>query len=172
MRANSRLGCHPLGRLLLGICLLAGCDTSATLGQRSEVDSAGVSIIRLPEAERRLSWRFDAVFEVGGASDPTILVGRLLPGQVAGTEAGAVLLLDTQGSRVVMLDSLGRLHREFGSAGAGPGEVRLPNGLAATADLGHWSSTWERARCSSGIPAERWSPSAGFRCSPLGGTSG
>ncbi len=115
--------------------LLAGALLAAAAGAQDVVD--------LPAEDRPLGADFEEVYRVGSID------GELWEtfGEVAGTAfdaAGNLYVFDRQSSRIVQVDRRGRLVRETGRPGEGPGEFRMaaeftvfPDGRLVVADMGH-----------------------------------
>jgi len=104
---------------------------------------AAQQVVDLPGDDRRLAPDFEEVYRIGSID------GELWEtfGEIAGTAfdaAGNLYVFDRQSSRIVMVDRAGRLVREVGEAGEGPGEMRMPvsftafrDGRLVVADMGH-----------------------------------
>jgi hypothetical protein len=100
-------------------------------------------VVELPGEDRPLSAGFEEVYRIGS------LDGELWEtfgaiADVAFDDAGNLHVLDRQASRIVTVDPQGRLVREVGQAGEGPGEFRSPmtftamrDGRLVVLDLGH-----------------------------------
>jgi hypothetical protein len=100
-------------------------------------------ILDLPGQDKVLPATLEQVFRVGsmdGAEWETF-------GEIGGLgfdAKGQLYIFDRQSSRVVVTDAKGKLVREVGKAGEGPGELRMPvrftvlrDGSIVIADMGH-----------------------------------
>lgn len=125
--------------------------------------SAAQEIINVPTEDRVLEPSVTELFRVGSMAGEEWETFADVRG-VAFDGAGNLYVLDAENHRVVVTDGSGRLLRQFGKEGDGPGEFRFasgmvvaPDGTVAVLDLGHqafviydadsggiWS---ERARC-------------------------
>lgn len=120
------------GALALGLCLVPG-------------SSQAQQVVDLPAQDTRLAPTLEDVFRVGsmaGADWETFGDGV----GVAFDAKGQLHIFDQQASRVVVTDGRGRLVRQVGKAGEGPGELRIPvgftvlrDGTIVIADMGHRS---------------------------------
>jgi len=100
-------------------------------------------VVDLPREDRVLSPQLDPLFRVGafdGADWETFGDVR----GVAFDDEGKLYVFDRQSSRVVVIDRAGKLVREVGQAGEGPGELRQPvdftvlrDGTIVISDIGH-----------------------------------
>ena len=100
-------------------------------------------VVDIPAQDRALPPALEDVFRVGsmaGADWETF--GEI--GGVAFDAQGHLYIFDRQSSRVVVTDAAGKLVREVGQAGEGPGELRMPvsftvlrDGSIVIADMGH-----------------------------------
>ncbi len=107
------------------------------------VPVAGQQVVDLPGEDRMLTPEVEAVFRVGaldGAAWETFGDVR----GVAFDAEGRLYVFDRQSSRVVVVDQAGKLVREIGQPGEGPGELRQPmdftvlrDGTVVIADMGH-----------------------------------
>ena len=107
------------------------------------VPGAGQQVLDLPGQDKAIPAALEEVFRVGsldGADWETFgeISGVAFDGQ------GRLYVFDRQSSRVVVTDAQGRLVREVGKPGEGPGELRTPvsftvlrDGTVVIADLGH-----------------------------------
>lgn len=102
-------------------------------------------VIDLPGQDRALPADLAEVFRVGSMDgDEWETFGEI--GGLAFDARGNLYVFDRQSSRVVVTDPSGRLLREVGKAGEGPGELRMPvgftvlrDGTVVIADMGHRS---------------------------------
>jgi hypothetical protein len=146
----------------------------------SEAAEARGQVVRdLPATDRAIEPAVEDVFEVGsiaGAAWETF--GEEV--RVAFDREGNLFLFDTDNARIVVVDRQGRLVREFGQAGGGPGEFRMPMGFTVTpggevvvSDVGQqalliFSTEGEFLR-SVPLDLEKGVPGAGFVADPSGG---
>jgi hypothetical protein len=127
-RARGVIGVSVLVGLFAGTLVLAAC--SGDLG-----DAAGADAVVHPEVEER--YRIGSV--EGGRWDSFSRIAS-----VRFDDAGRLYLLDADERRVTVVDPDGSFAAGFGERGEGPGQFRLPVGLAvlptgeiAVADGGH-----------------------------------
>ena len=116
---------------------LAGCDSGPSAGD-SVRDSAGIEIVEnhAPERPEGQFWTMDPepAFVLGGiATCAESESGRDdLDGAIWGVRGlamlvdGRIAVLSQGNHKVFIFDTSGRLSREFGSRGEGPGEFALP----------------------------------------------
>lgn len=107
------------------------------------VPVAAQQVVDLPAEDRMLTPEVHEVFRVGsfdGADWETFGDVR----GVAFDAEGRLYVFDRQSSRVVVVDEAGKLVREIGQPGEGPGELRQPvdftvlrDGTVVIADMGH-----------------------------------
>ncbi len=91
------------------------------------------STVDLPVADRPLTPATEDLFTVGSiAGDAWETFGESV--RVAFGPEGSLYILDADNSRVVVVGREGEFLREFGQAGGGPGEFRMPMGIAVTPD--------------------------------------
>ena len=106
-------------------------------------------VVELPGRDQRLDPDFEEVFRVGVYDGDDWEMFATIP-KVAFDADGNLYVFDSGGGaidpdlRVVVVDRTGAFLREFGSAGEGPGEFRmpttygvLPDGTTIVADMGH-----------------------------------
>ena len=116
---------------------LAGCDSGPSAGVTVR-DSAGIEIVEnhAPERPEGQFWTMDPepAFVLGGiATGAESESGRDdLDGAIWGVRGlamlvdGRIAVLSQGNHKVFIFDTSGRLSREFGSRGEGPGEFALP----------------------------------------------
>ena len=94
-------------------------------------EAHGQVVRDLPATDRAIEPAVEEVFQVGsiaGAAWETF--GAEV--RVAFDREGNLFVFDTDNARIVVVDHLGGLVREFGQAGGGPGEFRMPMGFTVT----------------------------------------
>lgn len=94
-------------------------------------EAHGQAVRDLPATDRAIEPAVEEVFQVGsiaGAAWETF--GAEV--RVAFDREGNLFVFDTDNARIVVVDHLGGLVREFGQAGGGPGEFRMPMGFTVT----------------------------------------
>ncbi len=112
----------------IGAVLAGGVAVAVACGS-----AVAQQVTNLPAQDRVIEPSLDRVYSVGsldGADWETF-------GEVRGTafdSAGDLYILDTQSSRVVVVGPDGKLVREVGSPGDGPGELGGPVGFAVLRD--------------------------------------
>ncbi len=87
----------------------------------------------LPAKDQKLELRLEPLYAVGRAEGEAWQEFQQLSGAAFGPD-GRLYLLDAPASVVIVVNDHGQLIRRLGSRGAGPGEFRSPNGLAAFPD--------------------------------------
>ena len=95
--------------------------------------SPAQEVVDLPDEDRLLSFKTEELFSVGGFE----ATGWDAFGDVEGVafdDSGNLYIFDGQVARMFVLDRDGRLVREFGRQGEGPGELRGPQDFAVTPD--------------------------------------
>jgi hypothetical protein len=104
---------------------------------------AAQEVMDLPGEDRVLSPQVETLFQVGSLDGADWESFGDVRG-VAFDAAGRLYVFDRQSSRVVVVDGTGKLVREVGQAGEGPGELRQPvdftvlrDGTIVVADIGH-----------------------------------
>jgi hypothetical protein len=89
--------------------------------------------VELPAVDRELAWEVEEIRRVGGLAGPGwSQFGRL--SRAAFGSHGELLLLDVQAPAVVEVAPDGSSGRRIGGPGEGPGEYRLPTGIAVAGD--------------------------------------
>lgn len=89
--------------------------------------------VRLPSPERRLQGAPEELFTVGSETGDDWELFSGVSG-VAFDADGNLYVLDRDAARVVVVDPRGRLLRQIGRKGGGPGELLFPVGLAVMSD--------------------------------------
>jgi hypothetical protein len=100
----------------------------------------GVVVAATAEAQSAPRWSLREVASIGGAEaqDARYVFDGVTESGIAGRTDGSVLVLDTQGKRVLEYDAAGRHVRTWGRAGEGPGELKFPSVI----DVGAGDSLW------------------------------
>lgn len=116
-----------LGLILLlwsGACTKGRAERSSLL----RTDSAGVEIVVASPPAERLGWTFRELWRVGAGADDTLsFVGPRL----AVDASAGVYLVDFAQQRLIVLEPAdGSVRSVIGREGDGPGEFRLPGGVA------------------------------------------
>jgi hypothetical protein len=90
-------------------------------------------VVRLPEQDRPLAGRVEAVFSVGAVEGRS---WEMLDNaeQAVFDRADNLYVLDRGNARVLVFDRAGRFVRQLGKKGGGPGELEVPVGVAVLAD--------------------------------------
>lgn len=103
--------------------------------------------VDLPAEDRALSADLEEVFRIGTFDGEAWETFGEIDG-VGFDAQGHLHVFDRQSSRIVVVDAQGRFVREFGKAGEGPGELRMPagfvvlrDGTTVVADAGHRAYT-------------------------------
>lgn len=95
--------------------------------------AAGQRTMELPERDRTLDPSLTEVYRIGSIDgDDWELFGDI--SQLGFDAAGHLYVFDRQNYRVVVVDEQGRLSRQFGQQGEGPGEWRMPGGMGVMPD--------------------------------------
>lgn len=120
--------------VLLGPVLLAGCGgDGAGEAARVTVDTvAGVEELTYPESSGpQLDWTVDTVLVLGSAmAEPEYQFGMPDDAQLAGDGQGHIYVADGEGARVLRYGPDGRHVATYGREGEGPGELKMPLGVA------------------------------------------
>ncbi len=127
---RDRRGRSATGVVAVGLALAAG-------------PGAAQETVTLPAADRPLEATLEEVFRVGSFDGaPWETFGQVR--HVGFDAAGNLHVFDAQAGRVVVTDGRGRLLREVGESGEGPGELHMPvsvavqrDGSVVVADAGH-----------------------------------
>jgi protein-disulfide isomerase len=103
-------------------------------GEVERVDSLGTALIFNARRDTILAWRAEPVWRFStSSSDSRLPLESLSPAQIATDSARRIYILDAAAPKVAVLSEHGRLIREFGRGGSGPGEIRDPMALSVTA---------------------------------------
>jgi hypothetical protein len=94
---------------------------------------AAQQVVRLPEKDQPLAGRLEAVYTVGKEEGEDHEVFSSVPAVAFDAESN-LYVLDQGNARVLVFGPTGRFVRQIGRHGEGPGELRIPTGLAVTAD--------------------------------------
>lgn len=97
------------------------------------VPAASQRMVDLPEDDRDVSMRLEALYTVGAVDGADWEAFEALSDAAFGAN-GRLYLLDRDGARVVVVDGDGRLLHSLGSEGPGPGEYRAPAGIVVLSD--------------------------------------
>ena len=111
-----------MGRIVVGIGTVLACTMSLAPTVRP---LEAQKVTELPARDRVIEPSLEDVYSVGSLDGPDWQTF----GDVRGTAfdaAGNLYILDTQSSRVVVVGPDGKLVREVGSPGGGPGELGAP----------------------------------------------
>ncbi len=114
--------------------LLAGCQDGGERPSIEASDSSGVAIVSVSGPDDPLPWSFEEEQRLGGRPDGPKSFYRLPPAMVAADGQGNIYVLDAVASRMVMFDPAGRVIREAGGPGEGPGEFRAPGSMSVSPD--------------------------------------
>lgn len=95
--------------------------------------AAAQQMVKLPARDNMLRDRPTDVFTVGAVEGES---WEMFSGirSVAFDAGDNMYLLDSQNSRIIVLDAAGRFMRQFGRKGGGPGELQAPLDMAIAAD--------------------------------------
>lgn len=99
-------------------------------------DSVGIAIVTAPERDAALDWRFDPLFEVGGAEDTVLVASDIHPDRLTLDDSGRTYLLDRGVAVVRVIEPNGRIGPTLSRRGAGPGELSNPRGIDIAKDGG------------------------------------
>jgi hypothetical protein len=114
----------------------AGCGEGQSPAARleAEVDTVdGVQRLHYPASGApTLAWRLDTAAVIGGYGKESAeyQFDQVPAGGLAGDSDGNLYVLDAAGKRVLGYDSSGAYRGAWGREGGGPGELRMPTGLA------------------------------------------
>ncbi len=89
--------------------------------------------VRLPERDEALSGTLTTVFSVGKEDGERHEVFSNVPSVTIDAE-GQLYVVDRDDGRILVFARDGRYVRQIGRQGEGPGELRIPNGVALTPD--------------------------------------
>ncbi|MFO7588744.1 MAG: hypothetical protein R6X22_11855 [Gemmatimonadota bacterium] len=128
---------------ILALPALSACgDGGSATRLDAVVDSVdGVPLLTFSDRQApKLDWRLDTLFVLGGyeQEEDAYQFDQVGPGSLAGTEDGALFVLDGTGSRVLGYDEHGTPIGAWGRQGGGPGELQGPGGLG----IGPGDSLW------------------------------
>jgi hypothetical protein len=120
-------------RWLISLVLLTACGTGSSEPDRVvRTDSAGIGIVVSTGEDRKLPWRFEPLWSVGGLADERLALSQLAAHEVSAGPEGRIYILDAVAKRVLALSSGGEVVYTLGREGGGPGELESP--LALTVD--------------------------------------
>ena len=136
---------RPMCPAVLAIALVSGCDQAPPDGSANGEgpgvtvrDSAGIEIVanHAPEHPAGQFWTIDPEPEIvlggeenpgGEANDSSQLIWSVVG--IARLEDGRVAILSSEGNRLLLFEPSGKLSRNIGRAGEGPGEFIRPEYL-------------------------------------------
>ena len=123
------------GIIFVMALVMAVCDLPSVIhAQGTKRDSAGVEIIQVPRADRRIGWTFQKIMSVGGADDDRLTLPELDARYVVANAAGRIFVLDWLEGVVQVIEPDGRPGKSLGRKGRGPGELTVARGLDVAAD--------------------------------------
>lgn len=114
--------------------LLGGCGDGSSASGPQRTDSAGVELVVNVAPDRPLSWEFEEVLRLGGADDGPEAFFQVYDRSVAVAPQGTIYVMDQGNHRLRAFDDRGRPLWSAGREGQGPGEFRVPTGVAANPD--------------------------------------
>lgn len=94
---------------------------------------AAQQVLTLPATDRPLRATVEEVYRIGGSAAEGWSAFDVVR-EVGFDGAGNLHVLDRRGARLVIVDRAGRLARQVGRRGRGPGEFQVPDALAVAQD--------------------------------------
>jgi len=124
------MSARPYTALLLLSTIIACGGEAGSDWQGSVTDSAGVQVVRNPDAGTwgpGDAWTLTEVLRIGTAEgEPEYQFGQLLlAGSIALASDGRIVVLDAQGQHLKVFTPDGTYERTIGGPGGGPGEIGI-----------------------------------------------
>lgn len=131
-RPGSRRPSPPFHLLLIPLLLGCGGEGRGAAASATIDTVASVEELTYPEAAGPpLAWSVDTVLVLGDAmAEPEYQFGMPGDAQLAGDGRGHIYVADEEGSRVLQYGPDGRHVATYGREGEGPGELKMPLGVA------------------------------------------
>jgi len=164
---------HPLAAaqaaalVMLVTTLFGACDDTPSRDASERTGSIGAHVIA-PSADQHLAWRFEQLWRLDAGDDERLALVDLARHHIAADTAGRILVLDEVARHVLIISNGGEVIGSVGRHGDGPGELKEPTALTATAagvsvyDFGkqglvRWSNTGD-VLPELRMPASFWGP--------------